>query len=244
MVCCWPSSVRSDRTVTAPSATSLLPMMTANSAPLRSAHLHLRLHAAVLVGPVSGKACGAQLGGQLQRFEAASGVDHEDVEVHRLSCEHAFVVAGDQRSVEAQGEADAVGGRATQRLDQAVVAAAAAQCVLRRVERAALILEGRVPVVVEPAHQLGVDRERDAERGEPGLHRGEVGGGAVAVELGEARCAGDQRSILRPLRVEHSQRVLLHRRPALVAERRRGWPPSGPATRRRSAPGPPARRAS
>ena len=67
--------------------------------------------------------------------------------------EHALVVAGQQRAVEAEGEADAGRRRAAERLDQAVVATAAAEGVLRRVERAALELERGVAVVVEPAHQ-------------------------------------------------------------------------------------------
>ena len=59
-------------------------------------------------------------------------------------------------------------------LDEAVVAAAAADGVLRRVERVGRELERGAAVVVEPAHERGVDVERDAERVQAVLHRGEV----------------------------------------------------------------------
>ena len=118
-------------------------------------HLHLGLHAAVLVGPIGGETGGAQLGGEPQRLEPTGGVDDEHVDGERLDGEHALVVAGQQRAIEAEREADAVRRRPAERLDQAVVAPAAAERVLRRVERAALELERRVPVVVEAAHELG-----------------------------------------------------------------------------------------
>ena len=47
--------------------------------------------------------------------------------------------------------------------DEAVVATAATERVLRRVERAALVLEDRAAVVVEAAHETRLDGERDVE---------------------------------------------------------------------------------
>jgi hypothetical protein len=129
-------------------------------------------------------------------LHAAGGVDHEHVDIGGRRGEHAFVVARQQRAVEAEREADASGGRATERLDEAVVATAAAERVLRRVQGAALELERGVAVVVETAHELGIDGERDAERREPGLDGSEVCRRLGAVELGDLRCSGDERSIL------------------------------------------------
>ncbi len=61
-------------------------------------------------------------------------------------------------------------------LDETVVTAAAADRVLRGVERVALELERRARVVVEPAHQPRLDLERDAEPLQALLHGLEVGG--------------------------------------------------------------------
>ena len=95
--------------------------------------------------------------------------------------EHALVVARQQRAVDAEREPDARRRRAAEVLDETVVATAAAERVLRRVERAALELERRAAVVVEAAHEPRVDRERDAERVSPRLHAGEVRGGGVGL---------------------------------------------------------------
>jgi hypothetical protein len=108
-----------------------------------------------------------------------------------------------------------VGWRTTERLDETVVSASAAQCVLGGVERAALKFERRVPVVVEAAHQRLVDRERDADCGETRLNTFEVRGGGGAVELGNARCCSDDLGIPGPFRIEHSQCVLVERDPAV-----------------------------
>ena len=61
-------------------------------------------------------------------------------------------------------------GLAAHLLDEPVVATAAADRVLRGVERVALELERRARVVVEAAHEPGRDLEVDAERAQPGLH--------------------------------------------------------------------------
>src|SRR3954469_1294726 len=85
--------------------------------------LHLRLHAAVLVRAICGEAGGAKFGGQSQRLEAACGVDDERVERRRPSRKDAFVVASDQRAVEAQRKTDSMRWGAAERLDQSVVTA-------------------------------------------------------------------------------------------------------------------------
>ena len=133
--------------------------------------------------------------------------------------EDAFVVAGEQRPIDAEREPDTRGRRAAERFDEAVVAAAAAEGVLRRVEGAALELEDGAAVVVEAAHQLRFDRERNVERPQAGEHRLEVRGGVVAVELGDLRRGGDVRLVDLALRVEHPERIAFERRPALLAQR-------------------------
>ena len=70
--------------------------------------------------------------------------------------------------------------RPAERLDQAVVAAAAADGVLRRLERRGRVLERGAGVVVEAPHQAGVDAVGHAERLEAGLHPVEVGLAGVA----------------------------------------------------------------
>ena len=50
---------------------------------------------------------------------------------------------------------------------------------------------------------------------EAGLHSGEVSCRVVAVEVGDAWCAGDDLRVTRTLRIEHTQRVLVERRLAL-----------------------------
>ena len=151
-------------------------------------------------------------------MEPAGGVDHEHIDVGRRRGEHALVVTCEQRAVEPESEPDAVRRRATQRLDETVVAATAAECVLGRLEGATLVLERRVAVVVETTDQLRFDRERDAQCGESRLHRVEMGCSPGAVEGGDARRMGDDLGVVLALRVEHAERVLLQRHPALRRE--------------------------
>ena len=90
--------------------------------------------------------------------------------------QHALGVAGQQDALDAGAEPHA--GRArrtTELLDEAVVAPAAADGVLGRVERVRRELEQGAGVVVEAAHQAGVEHVRDAEGVEPGAHPVEVG---------------------------------------------------------------------
>ena len=137
--------------------------------------------------------------------------------------EHALVVAREQRAVEPEGEADARRRRPAERLDQPVVAAAAAERVLGAVERAAGVLERRAQVVVEAAHQPRLDAVRDAERVEPGADGVEVGCRALSLQKSAIRGAAAIRSrVLAALGVEHAQRVAGQRLPALLAAARRG----------------------
>ena len=80
-------------------------------------------------------------------------------------------------------------GRAAHLLDEAVVAPAAADRVLGRVERLAGELEGGASVVVEAAHQAGREDEGDAERRQAALDRLEVRGGGVGQVVGHHRRA-------------------------------------------------------
>ena len=76
----------------------------------------------------------------------------------------------DQHPLDADAEADARRGLAAHLLDETVVATAAADRVLRGVERVALELERRAGVVVEAAHETRRDLEVDAERVQARLH--------------------------------------------------------------------------
>ena len=75
-----------------------------------------------------------------------------------------------QHALDPDAEPDARRRRAAHVLGEAVVPAAAADRVLRRVQRVARELERRARVVVEPAHEPGRDLEVDAERLQPFLH--------------------------------------------------------------------------
>ena len=87
----------------------------------------------------------------------------------------AFGGARDQHPFDADPEPDARRGLAAHLLDQLVVATAAADAVLRGVERLAAELERGARVVVEPAHEPRVDLVRDPEAVEAVLDRLEVG---------------------------------------------------------------------
>ena len=157
--------------------------------------------------------------------------------------EHALVAARQQRAVDAEREADARRGRAAEILDEAVVAAAAAERVLGRVERAALELERRAAVVVEPAHEPHVDRERDAEVVQPRLHAVAKWAAASSDQnwsiVGAAAMIGASSR-----RLESSTRsgFLFSVSRLCLATARRRRPRSDAAARRRSAPGRRARR--
>src|SRR5437764_5605 len=76
------------------------------------------------------------------------GTDEVDVE---LRARNVALPEREQQALDARAEANPRGGRAADLLDQAVVASAAADRVLRS-DRLVLELEGRARVVVQPAH--------------------------------------------------------------------------------------------
>jgi hypothetical protein len=135
------------------------------------------------------------------------------------ACEHTLVVARQQRAVDTERKPDTGRGGPSERFDEPVVASTAAECVLCGVERAALDLEDRSPVVVEAANEFRLDRERDVEGPKPREHRGEVSGRVVAVEVGDLRCGGDVRLVGVTLRVEYPQWVAHQGGTALFAQR-------------------------
>ena len=104
------------------------------------------------------------------------------------------------------------GRRAAEHLGQTVVAAAAAERVLRRLQRAGLELEQRARVVVEPAHERRVDRVATGPRpaAGPGPRRSgrgppAAGGRSAAAPCAITRCVGsclasNARSGLRSIR--------------------------------------------
>ena len=195
---------------TVPAVGSSVPTITATAAPLRSAAFICAFMLRLLVGAV-----GADAGARAARAVSTSASRPPVVSTTNTSTpvggrrEDALVVAGEQRAVDAEREADARRRRAAERLDEPVVAAAATERVLGRVERAALELERGVAVVVEPADELQVDRERDAERGR--ARRCTVAKWAAAASDQNWSIVGADaidRRVLAALGVEHPQRVL------------------------------------
>ena len=136
-------------------------------------------------------------------------VDDEHVEPRVRDRQHAFGVAREQQPLDPGAESDRRRRRATHLLGEPVVATAAADRVLRGVERVARELEHGAGVVVEAAHEPGRDLERDAERLQPFLHAREVRGRRVAQVLAELRRALEHVGPVGPLRVEDAQRVRL-----------------------------------
>ena len=180
---CSPPS-RSGRTTAVPPARSSSPMITASVRLAAVSRLHLRLHAATVEGAVSRAAGPAQLLGDGEGLGAACRVDDEHVDCGCRSREHPFVVTGQQRPVDADGKPDPRCRRPAQCFDEPVVAPASAERVLRARQGAAGVLERRPQVVVEPAHEAGVECVRNSERVESGPDRGEVGGRLGAQEIG------------------------------------------------------------
>ncbi len=79
-------------------------------------------------------------------------------------------------------------------------------------------LERRAGVVVEAAHEPGVERRLDAERGQPAANPLEVVAAVVADEVEQHRTGVGHRHALLALAVEDAQRVLGPGRAVLVAE--------------------------
>ena len=109
-------------------------------------------------------------------------------------------------------------GRPAHLLGQAVVATAAAEGVLGRLERVAGELERGAGVVVEAPHEPGGDLVGHADGVEPGLHRLEVRLAVGAEVLEELRRPFGHRHAAGDLAVEDPQRVGLDAAPAVLAQ--------------------------
>ncbi len=127
-------------------------------------------------------------------------------------------LVGDQqrRAFHAHRETESGKGRAAQFLDQAVVAPAPQNRVLRS-EALGGDLEYGAPVVVEPAHETHVLDVGHAEHVEVLFYRNEMFRARRAQRGLHQRRIGEQADALLDLAVEHAQRVLLGAAPAVLA---------------------------
>ena len=172
----------------------------------------------LVVGATGRDAGRPQLLGEHEGVAGAGGVDDEDVGDGGLSAARVLGRARQQDALDPGPEPDRWRRRTTELLHEAVVAAATADRVLGAVERVGGELERGPGVVVQPAHEPRLDLEGDAEVGEAGLDPVEVAG-AVGREVVEHHgCAGDDVVVLRPLRVQHPERVDGERLAALDRE--------------------------
>ena len=96
---------------------------------------------------------------------------------------------GEGDALEAAAEAAPRRRRSAELLDEPVVAAAAADGVLRRLEGERLELERRARVVVEPAHETGVDVGLEADGAQQAQHALEVLATVRAQVVDQARRA-------------------------------------------------------
>ena len=146
------------------------PMMTAIAASLRLACFiwAFMLRLSKLRSPRSRQ---AQFGGDRCGFETTDDIDDVGVEIERLGGETRLRRRRQAACGRRRGRSRYREWRATEGFDEAVVATAAAEGVLRGVEGAALELEDGAAVVVEPAHQFRLDGKRDVEGPQAGLDR-------------------------------------------------------------------------
>ena len=122
------------------------------------------------------------------------------------------------RSIQADGKANAGRGPITQGRGQAVVAAAAAERVLRPTQAFVLVFEDGPGVVVQATHQLGIQGERNRFRTESLPDRLEGLRARLAEMVDDARRLKLQFLVLRFLRVEQAQWVLLESHAAFRAQ--------------------------
>ena len=111
-----------------------------------------------------------------------------------------------------------------EQLDEAVVAAAAAERLLLAVAAGQVELEGGPRVVVEAADEGRFQPVRHAERVEVRPDRGEVLRAGVAQVVGDPRRAALIAAIAGSLRVEQAQHVALQAVPLESTAARRGAP--------------------
>ena len=123
----------------------------------------------------------------------------------------------EQDPLDPRRPADARGRRAAELLDEAVVAAAAADTGLRA-ERVARELEDRARVVVEPAHERRVDLVRQVGAVEQRAHGGEVLGVLTGETVEQPRRPGHHVPCPGVVGIERAQRVLVDARADLIGE--------------------------
>ena len=132
-VICGPASPQRPRTVTTPAASSSGPTITRAAGSRAVGLLQLGLERAAIVGAHRRQAGPAQLVAQVAGRAPPGHVDDEGVRRRRgRPAKHALGVTGQQQPLDPDAEPDPRGGRAPERLDQAVVAPAAADGVLGR----------------------------------------------------------------------------------------------------------------
>ncbi len=100
----------------------------------------------------------------------------------------ALLLEREHEPVEADPEPDAGCRPPAQQLDEPVVAAAAADRLLLALAAGDVVLERGPRVVVEAAHEPGLQAIRHVERVEVRPDAGEVRGARVAQAVGDARC--------------------------------------------------------
>ena len=160
--------------------------------------------AAGVVG-VGGEPGAAQLGLDAQQVGTRSALVEEQERVDARRAGRLVGLRGEQEPLDARAEADARRRRPADRLDQAVVAAAAADRVLRA-DRRVLELEGRPRVVVEAAYEGRRELVGDAHRVQVLANGREVLTAGVAQRLADRRRAAEKLLHALVLHVEDAQR--------------------------------------
>ena len=125
----------------------------------------------------------------------------------RRAGRHAGLREREDDAVEPEREADARRRLAAQQLDQAVIAAAAAERRLLALDALAVELERGPRVVVEAAHEPWRQPVGDAQRVEVGAGRPRSGRAGVAQVVGDGRSRGDELGQVGVLGVEQPQGV-------------------------------------
>ena len=114
----------------------------------------------------------------------------------------------EQETFKTDRKADARCGRTADLFDEAVIAAAAADCALRS-ERWILDLESGIRIVVEPAHELRVDGVGDPKSCEVGFQSFELLVATLAEIVRDDRRTDSRRFAALFLAVEKSKRILV-----------------------------------
>ncbi len=137
---------------------------------------HLGLRGPAVEGSVGTEPRSPQVLAKVSRGFAPGQVHDEDVEGRRCHVETSLCVASEQQPLDADPEPDPRLWRSAEPFDETVVAAAAPDRVLCRVESFCCELERGPRVVVEPPHEarlhVVLDPERIEARPEPGEVRG------------------------------------------------------------------------